>query len=352
MPPPTVILWFKSRRLEALEAQSATSSVMSPAASSSVPFVLYVQRQQTSDPSSEIAFPAQSQTPLGTVEFASFSLGTSSSSGGASTVVAIGDGVPAGPEAAVASSVDTSLPSEADLADGFNIRVLTGPLASRSSGPLGPIVAVADVDPAPPVDRHERALIQDIQGLEQDDGPLSTVSRDDLAGVTPAANSLDESIAWEDDRDDGDDSTMGRGLRFSLQDVAHQSGRRPGLNGLLAILPAADGSQAATTGDLADTVRTVAGSQPVLAAEAISSPKREQRPDYIKAAYGLILGLGLTAGPLFPDLLASGRVRVPKWLRTLRSKPKSSGLYSSSRRRIYAIGHWLCGRVAALGDRR
>ena len=129
-------------------SESATSSVMSPAASSSVPFVLYVQRQQTSDPSSEIAFPAQSQTPLGTVEFASFSLGTSSSSGGASTVAAIGDGAPAGPEAAVASSVDTtSLPSEADLADGFNIRVLTGPLASRSSGPLGPIVADADVDP-------------------------------------------------------------------------------------------------------------------------------------------------------------------------------------------------------------
>jgi hypothetical protein len=336
----------------ALDTATGTSSAASTAANSSVPFILYVQRQQTSDPSSESAVPAQSQTAMGSVEFGFSSLGASSSPGATQSVLTTGDGAPAGPDAAVASSVDTSLPLDADLADGFNIRVLTGPLASRSSGPLGPILADADVDPTPPVDRHERALIQDIQGLEQDDGPLATVSRDDLAGGTPSENSLDQSIAWEDDRDDGDELRISRGQRFTLQDMAHQSGRRAGLSGLLAAFSAVDGSRAATTGDRADTERTMAGSQPVLAGEAISSPERDQRPDYIKAAYGLILGLGLTAGPLFPDLLASGRVRVPKWLRAVRSKPKSRGLFSSSRRRIHAIGQWLCGRLAAHGNRQ
>ena len=80
-----------------------------------------------------------------------------------------------------------------------------------------------------------------------------------------------------------------------------------------------------TTGDLADTVRTVAGSQPVLAGRGDSSPNREQRPGlYQGSSYGLAFGLGLTAGPFFPDLLASGRFRVPNWLRYRRSETETS----------------------------
>jgi len=333
----------------AVETAAGTSTVIGPAASSNVSFVLYVQRQQTPEPAAESAVPAQSQTALGTVAFESSSLGAGAVTAADTAVGATGDGAPAGQGAAVASSADIGASIEPDISDGFNFRVLTGPLASRSSGPIGPILADADVDPTPPVDRHERALIQDIQGLEQADGPRSTLARDELAGVTPSSNVLDASVVPTDDLENSDGLTASRGRGLTFEDTAHRSGRRAGLNGLLAALPASGGSETVVTGD-AETAGTAARSQPVQASEAISSPDREQRTDYVKAAFGLVLGLGLTAGPLFPDLLTSGRVRVPIWLRKLRNRPGTGGLSTSRRRRLHAIGNWLGGRLTRRRD--
>ncbi len=86
----------------------------------------------------------------------------------------------------------------------------------------------------------------------------------------------------------------------------------------MAALPSQGGSEGATNGD-ASAAQIAADDQPAAAVDAVSPPERRQRADYLKIAYGLVLSLGLTAGPLFPDLLTSGRVRVPKWLRKLRS---------------------------------
>ena len=44
-----------------------------------------------------------------------------------------------------------------DSSDGFNLRVPTGPFASRSTSPLGPLLAGIGNDPTPEVDRNERA---------------------------------------------------------------------------------------------------------------------------------------------------------------------------------------------------
>ena len=43
-------------------------------------------------------------------------------------------------------------------------------------------------------------------------------------------------------------------------------------------------------------------------------------PDYIKAACGLALGLGLTSGPLFPDVITSLQGRLPRWASTLKAR--------------------------------
>ncbi len=204
---------------------AGTSTPASPAAGPNVSFTLYVQRQQSPELASESAMPAQGQTALGTVTFQSSSLAADPSS---ATTVSTGDadnGAPAAQEAAIASSTDTGASSEAELPDGFNLRVLTGPLASRSSGPLGPILADAEVDPTPPVDRHERALIQDIEGLEQDDGPVSTLGRPELAGTAVPGTLPDDSLASVDDPEDGGVVRVPHARGLALAATAHQSGR-------------------------------------------------------------------------------------------------------------------------------
>ena len=49
--------------------------------------------------------------------------------------------------------------------DSFNVRVSTGPLASRTASPLGPTLASIDGEATEPVDRYERAMSQEIEGL-------------------------------------------------------------------------------------------------------------------------------------------------------------------------------------------
>ena len=65
--------------------------------------------------------------------------------------------------------------------DSFNLRVPTGPLASRGGGALGPTLALVDAEPTQPVDRLERALSQDIVGLGAGDDE-QTASRGSGAG--------------------------------------------------------------------------------------------------------------------------------------------------------------------------
>ena len=65
-------------------------------------------------------------------------------------------------------SLPTDWESDEDLSGDFNVRVSSGPLASRSASPLGPALATMLTDQAPTVDRHERALSQSIEESESE----------------------------------------------------------------------------------------------------------------------------------------------------------------------------------------
>jgi hypothetical protein len=334
----------------ALESSVGSATIPSASASATVPFVFYVQRQDHA-PASESAAPAQSQAALGSVATPSVLLAADSGATSVSTIAAAaaGDGAPSGLDAAMASAVNTDVAIASDLPENFNFRVLTGPLASRSSGPLGPILADADVDPAPAVDRHERALVQDIKGIEEDSSAM-TEHRDDLAAVSTRGHSPLVTSVWArfPEESDASDGSIGRDVHD--QDRLHQSGRRAGLSGLVAALAVAQVSDATTSG-MANLDARAKDRQPILAHDPIAPLARKARPDYIKAAFGLALGLGLTAGPLFPNLLASGRVRVPKWMRKRSGKSGTNRLVPAPRRQMHAIRKWFGRRFASGQDR-
>ena len=64
----------------------------------------------------------------------------------------------------------TAEQSPDEPSDGFNLRIPTGPFASRNAGPLGPILASVAGDPTPEVDRDERAMYQDIERRDAEPG--------------------------------------------------------------------------------------------------------------------------------------------------------------------------------------
>jgi hypothetical protein len=68
-------------------------------------------------------------------------------------------------------------------------------------------------------------------------------------------------------------------------------------------------------------------------------------PDYVKAACGLALGLGMTSGPLFSDLVAMPRRRVSTWVvdlgtRAWRAVPDAPDAF-----RVRKISSWLRGLI-------
>ena len=159
--------------------ESGTTGVSAPSTNSglSVPFVVTVQRLDVQDPASAATGPAQGPLAVGTVALAASSVpgvpAGADSPGQQSTVTTGDSSQSSSDEPAPVLTADGEPTSES--ADGFNLRLPTGPFASRNAGPLGPILASVGGDPTPEVDRLERALYQEIErrdaetGIDQDE---------------------------------------------------------------------------------------------------------------------------------------------------------------------------------------
>src|SRR5262249_30801046 len=98
----------------------------------------------------------------------------------------------AGPQAAADSPQDItpgeqSIGSAGEPWGSFTVRVTTGPLASRSAAPLGPVLATVLDDPAPAVDRHERALFQAIDDLGSEEDHGAAARQSELARAVAAS---------------------------------------------------------------------------------------------------------------------------------------------------------------------
>jgi hypothetical protein len=186
--------------------------------------------------------------------------------------------------------------------NGFCVRAAAGPLVSRSAGPLGPILAANSVEQAPAVDRHERALLQDIAALDTGSGPAGS---DKLATTTDTPVAPVERDAFLPSGRQYIEIVTGAG-GFPQKVTATSRGERGRLDGLLAALPSAEVSAASTRSTI-ESVGFFDDRELGSIAQLNLPSDREKETDYLRAACGIMLGLGLTAGPLFADL--AGLVR-------------------------------------------
>ena len=149
-----------------------------------VSFVLNVQRQDYVVPTDESGATMPSSSSVGTLVVApalQSGVSVASSSWVAGDPAAT---TPVDEQAATTTAFATAGARSSDIVepmseayDGFDARLLTGPLASRTASPLGPTLASIDAEATQQVDRHERALSQLIEGVEPLDGKPSVAWR-------------------------------------------------------------------------------------------------------------------------------------------------------------------------------
>ncbi len=150
-----------------------------------VSFVLDVQKQDSSSLPQDAGSVLPTTGAIGTLIAAqpiqSGSFATSSSSAVPDNVpesTAVAETLPASTRVIDPSTATATTDSDSTSTEGVGFtRIATGPLASRSAGPLGPTLASIDADPTQAVDRHERALSQEIDGLAAAEMPQSGSAR-------------------------------------------------------------------------------------------------------------------------------------------------------------------------------
>jgi hypothetical protein len=333
----------------------ATASASSQSASWNVPFVLDVQRQQSSAASTDAGSVVSGTGTVGTLIVAPAQQPAVFASSSSSSAPAAQDGSTLVDAQATNTAVAAAAPAAAsdglvtESTDSFNVRVPTGPLASRGGGALGPTLALIDAEPTQPVDRLERALSQDIVGLGAGDGE-QTASRGNGAGDQEFS---DDPGTWPGSIGTGGTggpvvSIPGRG-GFPLRVTSPGRDQRGPFKfpALWATLPAAPSADTAVSNAAQSAISL--NELPIVPAVAYrSAPETLECPDFVKAACGLALGLGLTTGPLFPDLIASFPGRLPKWVSILRAQSRRRTSARDSKRVSHRkMPNWLSALFAS-----
>jgi hypothetical protein len=317
-----------------------------------LPLVVDVQRQEAAVPTTSSAVHGAAE-PGGIGTLPASSTGQAATSTRSLEEPASWTQETAGPQAVADSSQEIPPREEPTGSTGepwgsLTVRVTTGPLASRSAAPLGPVLATVLDDPAPPVDRHERALSQAIDdlGSEEDGGVAARDS--ELARV--AASSLAEPGGVDGAGTPSADGTVaaGAGLgAFPLKVTA--MGGDAGSTDLAVLLGALPLPRAAEdlAAVVADADRWADDRVMALAAPPSVAPVEGEAPDSLTASCGLVLALELWAGPLFPDLLAVARERISQWRRALPAAPGTGRTAASTRLWAEGLLRWLRSPLAS-----
>ncbi len=323
------------------ESPQPSTSTASPASAGvgqgwSVPFVLQVQTsgQRLSDLPGATGAQSSSSDPygrLGTLTPAVSISGdqepntpessTNATSFAVAEPITAGQDVPSAPPA-----------SDSVMNGGYYERVPTGPLLSRSAGPLSPIAA-AFSDSTLPVDRHEGTLFGGLAPLLSDEDSLAKNLREPWAGRSGASGIGLVDRPWEsgDEKKSTVWAFSGPG-GFPVKVTATVVGKPTELNALLASLPGtgpatpseAQEHQPGPLAEIPDEATLAEPSETSLA--AIGIPGFDGLPDYLKAALGLVVAVGLTSGPLLPGLV--DRVRSRRNSRLVSKKKLGRGAAS------------------------
>jgi hypothetical protein len=330
--------------------ESGNTAAPSQASNGDVSFVLNVQRQDAPT-AVQVSGPlVQAPELVGTLVVAPTPQGGTSVSSSTSTASAEEDGESApAAQSAVMTVASTTTPLSAapeppsGSLDSFNVRVSTGPFASRSASPLGPSLASIDAEATQQVDRHERAMSQEIEGLEPVDGEQSTVWRsedtDDESSSQPGSSGFAGMARSVVD-------VLGSG-GFPMMVTSPGRGQQAQVSDLWATLPSFADSESSASSSAQAAISLGEGPKTSAAASRSSSDSAKS-PDYVKAACGLAFGLLMTSGPLFPDLIARLSRRSPKWLAALRARTGRATSPWRRRHPLGAISTWIRGLFVPL----
>jgi hypothetical protein len=282
-----------------------------------IPFMVDVQWQETTptSPQNEKFSGAADSAEPSTVTFDTVATTHSPSSSSPSSSAARKGGSDDGDLDSASEPIGV-VPTTVEPRATTTVRVPTGPLANRSAAPMGGLLASSadDLDGDPDANGNEsnRRAPDALADFESDWCP-----NHEPADATGTDAGEDEQVVVAE-RGAGGVPLLGPGMIGD--DLGTGSSK---LLASLAGVPTADSAPSEL--GIPDV------SPPSVPVEATSEPwtPKSNRPagstlqTLISAAFGLSLGLTLTSGPLFPDLLAMARTaRRPRWFR--RRKPSST----------------------------
>jgi hypothetical protein len=207
------------------------------------------------------------------------------------------------------SSVQTSEMTNGDTAGG-EIRVPTGPLVSRNSSPLAPLLASLEADPTPPVDRHERATLQEL-GIELGGGGDNSdeSSADPTEGMYSTATvAMNHSSRQDGAGEFGDIGAGSGGTYFGIDNS------RSGTVDLRVLAAAMAGSRKENEKQGDRSGVGAAPMEPELAAHTVTTASMvddSEGSGALATACGVMLVVGLSSGPVLPELLPRLRKMVP-----------------------------------------
>jgi len=315
----------------------AAGSPQASSASLNIPFTMAIQRTDLATSALPLNAVFQAVAPVGLAGSLLIAYGN-----GAVTVSppSLGSsGAAPNPEAA-SSELTATEPSAVAIAPA-GVRLTTqvevaapgvsvGPLVTRGSAPLRPPLGTTPAEPTPSIDRNERAF--DLAALESGAGLDAelllglTTNRSDGNGedtpVNQATRTTEPLIAL---RGPGGLPVMVSSMRVgqSLIDSA----------AVLATLPAPENLP-----DPGQQLARLPALPPLEVSGALRRGDEVACTDFLKAACGLMLGIGLTIGPLYPDLMALVRNFLPRRA-SLANAPRRSG----ARRKgpLHSFRRWL-----------
>lgn len=187
--------------------------------------------------------------------------------------------------------------------------VSLGPLVSRGSAPLGPPLGTTPGDPTPALNRDERAFDVSTSGSN-----ASGVGDSDLVTALSArleALDTEGTPLWQPGSAHGDGASFvslrGPGGFPTLATTASRTRADNDPEAILATVTTLSQPEVALEG----TRSTVVGSATEFSSTTSVPVPTAVSADYCTAACGLVLGISLTAGPLYPDLLTL----LQAWLR-------------------------------------
>jgi hypothetical protein len=189
--------------------------------------------------------------------------------------------------------------------------ISVGPLASRGSAPLGPLLGTIQGDRTHSIDRDERAFDLAMEQLGSDVGFEIALGGPQVQINSVGRESTDSKSVGP--RDTSGSLTPLRGTGGFPVLVSSSGATQAGADAaaLLATLPRSPILGASTDDPALEAV---------LIPLTLSRPEEQAsdeaaRTDFLTSACGLVLGVGLATGPLYPDLIGLVRTCLPKAVR-------------------------------------